>query len=169
MVKVPHLSSAHSLKANLLHSPSNLPALFPLTPLPRLRLAKDLQLSNGHQVRELLKARDLPLARALPRKAREGHLNLKGNSLSPSSRNRLQARSLQQASSRGPPSPLGSSHWEGHRGLVSRVALEHLPPSSLDLLLKAKGAQVDAPHCSKSLSPLRSPVRTTRLWAAPHN
>lgn len=171
--KVPHLSSAHSLKANLLHRHSHLqPALLPVIPVPQLRLTRDLP-SHGRQVRELLKARDLLLVKALLRGAREAHLKLRGNSPCPSSsRNRQQealAINLQQASHRGLPSPLGSSHRVGHsnRGLLaSKVDLEHPPPSNPDLLLKARGAQGDVPHCSKSLSPHRSPVRTTRLWAA---
>lgn len=145
--------------------------------MPRLRLAKDLQPSHGYQVRELLQARDLPLARVLLSEAREAPLKLRGNSLSPSSsRNHLQealARSLQVAkpSSRGLLSPLGSSHREGHNRelLASRVVLEHPPPSNPDLLPKAREAQEDDPHCSKSLSPHRSQVKTVRLWAALHN
>lgn len=175
--KVPHLSNAHSLKANLLHRPHNLlRALLPVSPVPRPRLAKDHQPSLDHKVRELLKARDLHLVRALLSEAREVHLKLRGNSLSPS-RNHLQealARNLQQAnpSSRGLPSPLGSSHRVGHsnRGHpASKVVLEDPPPSSPDLLLKATEAQEDDPRCSRSLSPRTSPVRTTRLWAALHN
>ena len=41
--KVPHLSSAHSLKANPLHRPSNLlPALLQVILVLKLRLTKDL-------------------------------------------------------------------------------------------------------------------------------
>lgn len=142
--------------------------------MPRLRLPKDLQASHGHQVRELLKARDLLLVRALLSEAKEVRLKLRGNSLSPSSRNlQALARNLQQANhSRGLPSPLGSSHREGrsNRGLLdSKVVLEDPLPSSPDLLLKARGAQADDPHCSKSLSPHKNLARTTRLWAALHN
>lgn len=172
--KVPHLSSAHSLKANLLHRHSNLlPALLLVIPVPQLRLTKDLP-SHGQLVRGLLKARDLLLVKALLSGAREVHLKLRGNSLCPSSsRNRQQealARNLQQAnpSRRGLPSLLDSSHRVGrsNRGLLaSKVDLEHPPPSSPDLLLKARGAQEDDPRCSKSLSPHRSLVRTTRLRA----
>lgn len=170
--KVPPLS-AHSLKANLLHRHSNpRAALLPAIPVPQLRLTRDL-FSNGHQVKELLKARDRLLVKALLRGAREVHLKLRGNSPCPSSSRRRQqealGRNLQQVSRRGLPSLLGSSHRVGHssRGLpASKVDLERPPPSSPDLPLKARAAQEDVPHCNKSLSPHRNLVRTTRLWAA---
>lgn len=164
--KVLHLSSVHSLKASLLHRFNNLlSALLQVTPVH----------SHVQQVRDLLKARDLLLVRVLLGGVRGVPHKLRDSSLSPSSRNPLQevlARNPQGASpsSKGPPSLLGSCHREGNRGLLtSRVDLEHPLPSSLDLLLQAKGGQEDDPLCSKSLSPHRNPVRTTRLWAPLHN
>lgn len=146
-----HLSSVHSLRANLLHRlRSLLPALL-LATAARLKLAKEL-LRHGHQVRELLKARDLLLVKVC--------LRIRDNSLCPSSR---RGRVInQQANSRtGLPSLAGSSPRVGrsNRGLAP-------PPSSPNLLLKARGVQGDDPRCSKSPSPHRSPVRTTQQWAA---
>ncbi|TNN86504.1 Synapsin-1 [Liparis tanakae] len=131
--KVPHLSSAHSLKGNPLHRPSNLlRTRQPVTPVLRLRPPRGLQPSHGHQVRDPLRARELLLVRALLSEAREVHLKLRGNSLSPCSRNL----------NRGPHSLLGSSPWgqRSNRGLPdSQAALEDPPPSSPGLLLKAMG------------------------------
>lgn len=150
--KTHHLSSARSLRANLLHRlRSLLPALL-LATAARLKLAKEL-LRHGHQVRELLKARDLLLVKVC--------LRIRDNSLCPSSSRKGRVINQQANSRTGLPILAGSIPRVGrsNRGLAP-------PPSSPNLLLKARGVQGDDPRCSKSPSPHRSQVRTTQQWAA---
>lgn len=156
--RVRRLNSAPSLKVNPLHSRSS-PALLPSPSRP----AKD-PLNRAH----LLKAR-----RRRRSEAKALQRELRGNSLWPSKslQRGVLARSPQvvRPSRRGQPSPLGSSHRaapSSREAPASKVDLEEPPPSSPDLLLRAREAQEGVLLCSKSLSRRRSPVKTTLQRAA---
>lgn len=152
--KHPHLSSVHSLKANLLHRLNSLPPALLLVTVAQLKQATEL-LRHGHRVRELLTARDLPLVKVC--------LRIRDSSLCPSSSSSSSRKARNQQannSRRGLPSLPDSSHRVGH----SNRRLDP-PPSSPNLLLKARGVQGGDPHCSKNPNPRRSPVKTARLWA----
>uniref|UniRef100_A0A1A8Q9R9 Synapsin-1 n=1 Tax=Nothobranchius pienaari TaxID=704102 RepID=A0A1A8Q9R9_9TELE len=129
--KAPQLSSVHSLKANLLYRPSSpLSVLVLVNPPRRLKLAKDLQPNQDLQVR------------VLHSEAKEVPLKLRGNNLC-HNRNLLQgaqARNLQvgKRNNKDLPSFLNSSHREDHSSRRHQGVPEHQPPSSPDLLPKAR-------------------------------
>uniref|UniRef100_A0A1A8BDC8 Synapsin-1 n=1 Tax=Nothobranchius kadleci TaxID=1051664 RepID=A0A1A8BDC8_NOTKA len=129
--KAPQLSSVHSLKANLLYRPSSpLSVLVRVNPPRRLKLAKDLQPNQDLQVR------------VLHSEAKEVPLKLRGNNLY-HNRNLLQgaqARNLQvgKRNNKELPSFLNSSHREDHSSRRHQGVPEHQPPSSPDLLPKAR-------------------------------
>uniref|UniRef100_A0A1A8B151 Synapsin-1 n=2 Tax=Nothobranchius furzeri TaxID=105023 RepID=A0A1A8B151_NOTFU len=129
--KAPQLSSVHSLKANLLYRPSSpLSVLVLVNPPRRLKLAKDLQPNQDLQVR------------VLHSEAKEVPLKLRGNNLY-HNRNLLQgakARNLQvgKRNNKDLPSFLNSSHREDHSSRRHQGVPEHQPPSSPDLLPKAR-------------------------------
>lgn len=157
--KVLRPSSGPSLKASLPHQLSSLlPARVPLSPLLRPSLARAPQPKPEPQVRALLSG------------PREVPLKLRGSSPSLSSRNLLLVRNLPvgSSSSRNRPHSLDNSRREDHRR-SSQTVPGLQPLSSRDPPPKVRVAQGDAPLCSKSPSPHRSPVRTARLWAALHN
>uniref|UniRef100_A0A1A7YZD0 Synapsin-1 n=1 Tax=Iconisemion striatum TaxID=60296 RepID=A0A1A7YZD0_9TELE len=154
--KAPQLSSVHSLKANLLYRPSSPLSVLVLVNRPhRLKLAKDPQPNHDLQVR------------VLRSEAKEVPLKLRGNNLY-HNRNHLQgaqARNLQvgNRSNKDLPNSLNSSHREDRSSRRLQDVPEHQPPSSQDLLPKARVVQEDGPLSSKSPSHLRSPVRIVRL------